>query len=183
MGCLVYLFGHINKVQMKSIALLILMFAFGYVQENAKVRLNAYRAVADHSEGFYALSSEERNSLTHTLDVPNFIHELSKPNLVQLKWGLSASILLIFFLLDALFLKVSALPGAPSSAPWLVLIYIGVSIPMFSFLFLSQGPNSSSYAVSRELLGFLQSPLPSLLLAYTPRLLKAQLPLFPYQYK
>ena len=180
---MVYLFGLIHEGQMKPIALLILMLAFGYVQENAKVRLNSYRAVADHSAGFYALSSEDRNSFTRTIDVPNFIHKLSKPSLVKLKWVLSASILLIFFLLDALFLKVSALPGAPSSAPWLVLIYIGVSIPMFSFLFLSPGPNSSSYAVSRELLGFLQSPLPSLLLAYSPRLLKAELPPFPFQLK
>ena len=168
---------------MKPIALLILMLAFGYVQENTKVRLNSYRAVADYSVGFYDLSSEDRNSLTHTLDVPNFIHELSKPSLVKLKWMLSASILLLFFILDALFLKVSALPGAPSSAPWLVLVYICVSIPMFSFLFLSSGPHSSSYAVSRELLGFLQSPLPSLLLAYSPRMLKAELPPFPFQLK
>ena len=136
---------------MKPIALLILMLAFGYVQENAKVRLNAYRAVADHSAGFYDLPSEGRTSLTHTIDVPNIIHELSKPNLVKLKWVLSASILLIFFLLDALFLNPS--------------------------------PTSSSYAVSRELLGFLQSPLPSLLLAYSPRLLKAELPPFPFQLK
>jgi len=177
------LFGHIHEGPMKPIALLILMLAFGYVQENAKVRLNAYRAVADHSEGFYDLPSEDRNSLTRTMHVPHFIHELSKSSLIQLKWVLSVSILIVFFLLDALFLKVSALPDAPSSAPWLVLIYIGVSIPMFSFHFLSPGPNSSSYAVSRELLGFLQSPLPSLLLAYTPRLLKAQLPPFPFQYK
>ncbi|MDE0918394.1 MAG: hypothetical protein OSA04_08795 [Flavobacteriales bacterium] len=180
---MVYLFGLIHEGQMKPIALLILMLAFGYVQENTKVRLNAYRSVADRSVGFYDLSLEDRNSLTRTLHVPNFIHELSKPSLVKLKWVLSASILLIFFLLDALFLKVSALPGAPSSAPWLVLIYIGVSIPMFAFLFLSPGPNSSSYAVSRELLGFLQSPLPSLLLAYTPRLLKAHLPPFPFHIK
>ena len=180
---MVYLFGLIHEGQMKPIALLILMLAFGYVQENTKVRLNAYRSVADRSVGFYDLSLEDRNSLTRTLHVPNFIHELSKPSLVKLKWVLSASILLIFFLLDALFLKVSALPGAPSSAPWLVLIYIGVSIPMFSFLLLSPGPSSSSYAVSRELLGFLQSPLPSLLLAYTPRLLKAHLPPFPFNIK
>ena len=94
------LFGLIHEGQMKPIALLILMLAFGYVQENAKVRLNAYRAVADHSAGFYALSSEDRNSFTRTIDVPNFIHELSKPSLVKLKWMLSASILLIFFLLQ-----------------------------------------------------------------------------------
>jgi len=180
---MVYLFGLIHEGQMKPIVLLIFMLAFGYVQENTKVRLNAYRAVADRSVGFYDLSSGDRNSLTRTMHVPNFIHELSKPNLVKLKWVLSASILIVFFLLDALFLKVSALPGAPSAAPWLVLIYVGVSIPMFSFLFLSPGPNSSSYAVSRELLGFLQSPLPSLLLAYTPRLLKAHLPPFPFQIK
>ena len=168
---------------MKPIFILILMLAFGYVQENAKVRLNSYRSYADHSMGFYDLSSETRSTLTSTMLVPNFIHTLSKPSLVNLKWVLSASILLIFFLLDALFLKVSALPGAPSSAPWLILIYIGVSIPMFAFLILNPSPHSSSYAVSRELLGFLQSPLPSLLLAYTPRLLKSQLPPFPFQLK
>jgi hypothetical protein len=82
-----------------------------------------------------------------------------------------------------LFLQVSALPGTPSSTPWLILLYIVVSIPMFVFLLINHSPNSSSYAVSRELLGFLQSPLPSLLLAYIPRLIKSQLPPFPLQLK
>ena len=168
---------------MKPIFILILMLAFGYVQENAKVSLNSYRSFADHSTGFYDLSPEDRNNLTSTLLLPQVIHKFSKPSLITLKWALSTSILLIFFLFDALFLKVSALPGTPSSTPWLILLYIVVSIPMIIFLLINHSPNSSSYAVSRELLGFLQSPLPSLLLAYIPRLMKSQLPLFTFQLK
>ncbi len=168
---------------MKPILILILMLAFGYVQENAKVRLNSYKSFADHSMGFYDLSPEDRKNLTSTLLLPKVIHHFSKPSLIKVKWALSASILLIFFLLDALFLKVSAMPGTPSSTPWLILLYIVVSIPMFIFLLTSHSPNSSSYAVSIELLGFLQSPLPSLLLAYIPRLIKSQLPPFPLQLK
>ena len=168
---------------MKPILILILMLAFGYVQENAKVSLNSYLTYADHSMGFYELSPEDRNTLTSTLLLPKVIHRFSKPSLIKVKWALSASILLIFFLLDALFLQVSALPGTPSSTPWLILLYIVVSIPMFIFLLINHSPNSSSYAVSRELLGFLQSPLPSLLLAYIPRLIKSQLPPFPLQLK
>ena len=86
---------------MKPILILILMLAFGYVQENAKVSLNSYRSYADHSMGFYELSPEDRNTLTSTLLLPKVIHRFSKPSLIKVKWALSASILLIFYLLDA----------------------------------------------------------------------------------
>ncbi len=64
------LFGLIHEGQMKPIALLILMLAFGYVQENAKVRLNAYRAVADHSAGFYDLPSVFLSSFSLSIFLP-----------------------------------------------------------------------------------------------------------------
>jgi hypothetical protein len=77
----------------------------------------------------------------------------------------------------------TTLPDAPSVIPWLLLLYIGVSIPMFLLLLLSQDQTSHSYAVSRELLGFLQSPLPSLLIVYIPKLLNSPFPRFTFTMK
>ncbi|PCJ82668.1 MAG: hypothetical protein COA49_00995 [Bacteroidetes bacterium] len=170
---------------MRAIPLIILivMLVFGYYQESAKVALNEYRSFADSYSGFYDSTPQERSAIFNSTSIPFTIHLFSKSDLVLAKSALSAIILLVFFMLDAVFVKVTSPSGAPSALPWLLLLYIGVSIPMSIFFLLSQTSASPSYAVSRELLGFLQSPLPSLILVYIPRFLKSPLPRFKFSLK
>jgi len=170
---------------MKFIPLIILiaMLVFGYFQEYAKVTLNEYRSFADSYSGFYDSTPKERSAIYNSASIPFSIHSFSKSDLAITKGVLSVFILLVFFMLDAFFVKVTSRPESPSVLPWLILLYIVVSIPMSIFFFLSPNQASPSYAVSRELLGFLQSPLPSLMIVYIPKFLKSPLPRFKFPLK
>ena len=77
--------------------------------------------------------------------------------------ALSAAILLIFFVLDVLFLRAM---GVAERVPWLVLIYLTAGIPMVGLGFSS--PGEPWYALARDMLGFLQSPLPSVMVVLVP---------------
>ena len=75
-----------------------------------------------------------------------------------------AVIVLGFFLLDALFLRAAGVGGR-----WKLLMVIYVaSGAVTAFFWLVDGRTDAGYGVAREVLGFLQSPLPSLLLVLLP---------------
>ena len=82
-----------------------------------------------------------------------------------MKWALSAGILLVFFGLDALFLRTT---GHLDRWPWLVVMYGIAGTIMATFVLLV--PGKSGYSVAHEFLAFLQSPLPSLLIVLVPSL-------------
>jgi MFS superfamily sulfate permease-like transporter len=78
-----------------------------------------------------------------------------------LKWLLGAGILALFFTLDALFLRVTG-NGDLRTALLGVYAFVGTLMLVIAAL----APGSAGYDVARELLGFLQSPLPSFMLVF-----------------
>ena len=94
-------------------------------------------------------------------------HWWDREELVRFKWGLMAGIVLGFFLLDALFLKAA---GVGDRWKLLVLIYAvsGLLVLVFYLLDGRAGEEDPGYTVAREVLGFLQSPMPSLMLVLLP---------------
>ena len=73
---------------------------------------------------------------------------------------------MIFFVLDVMFLRAMR---AGERVPWLVLIYAVVGVPMVGLAFSS--PGEAWYALARDMLGFLQSPLPSMMVVLIPSFL------------
>jgi len=150
------------------------MLGFGFLQEQSKIKVNHYLRVGDAQQFWNddaptratwwdAHAPAGRHNFYVSRDTWPFFHGLTRAQLVAFKWGLSAAILLIFFVLDVLFLRAT---GVPERVPWLVLIYITAGIPMVG-LGLST-PGEPWYALARDMLGFLQSPLPSVMVVLVP---------------
>ena len=77
--------------------------------------------------------------------------------------GLSAAILIIFFVLDVFFAR-GGRHGARSMARHD--LHVTASIPMVGLGFST--PGEPWYALARDMLGFLQSPLPSVMVVLVP---------------
>ena len=150
------------------------MLGFGLLQEKSKIKVNHYLRVGDVQQ-FWDDDAPTRTTWwdahapvgRHNFYVSRatwpLFHGLSRAQLVAFKWGLSAAILLLFFVLDVLFLRAT---GVPERVPWLVLIYVTAGIPMVGLGFSS--PGELWYALARDMLGFLQSPLPSVMVVLVP---------------
>ena len=151
-----------------------LMLGFGLVQEQSKIKVNHYLQVGD-AEQFWDQDAQERESwwqASAPAGRQNFyvsretwtvFHSFSRGQLVAFKWGLSGLILLVFFILDVLLLRAT---GVAERVPWLVVIYVTAGIPMLGLGFSS--PGEAWYALARDMLGFLQSPLPSVMVVLVP---------------
>jgi len=150
------------------------MLGFGLVQEQSKIKVNHYLKVGDAVQfwsddataraiWWQAHAPVGRHNFYVSRDTWSVFHHWSRKQLVQFKWGLSAGILMIFFVLDVLFLRAT---GVAERVPWLVLIYLTAAVPMVG-LGLSI-PGEPWYALARDMLGFLQSPLPSVLVVLVP---------------
>ena len=156
------------------VAVLLAMLGFGLMQEQSKIKVNHYLQVGD-TEQFWNQEAHLRKTWweqSAPLGRHNFyvsretwdvFHHFDRSQLIQFKWGLSAVILLIFFALDVLFLRAT---GVAHRVPWLVLIYLTAGVPMVGLGW--SVPGESWYALARDMLGFLQSPLPSVLVVLVP---------------
>lgn len=156
------------------LVVLLAMLGFGLLQEQAKIKVNHYLKVGDAVD-FWSMATPEREAWwiehapagRHNFYVSRstwpIFHGLDRGEVVAFKWGLSAVVLLVFFALDVLLLRAA---GVAERTPWLVGIYIAASLPMLGFVVAS--PGGSMYALARDMLGFLQSPLPSLLVVLVP---------------
>jgi len=167
-----------------------LMVVFGYIQEDVKIKLNHYAQVGDHYLDFYSYQHLEcdwepecmyesrkdwwdrfapmsRTSFYVTRDTFDVFHRMGPGELKRLKWGLMVAIVLGFFVLDAMFLRAA---GVGERWKLLMLIYgaSGLVTAVFWALDGQAGQNEAGYNVAREVLGFLQSPLPSLMLVLLP---------------
>ena len=172
------------------ILVLLVMVGFGYVQEDVKIKLNHYMSVGNHYLDFYTYQHSEcdwdaqcmyekrkdwwerfapmsRVNFYVTRDTFDVFHRMGPVELNRLKWGLMAAIVLCFFALDALFLRAA---GVGERWKLLMLIYAasGVVTALFWLLDGQAGETEAGYNVAREVLGFLQSPLPSLMLVLLP---------------
>jgi len=150
------------------------MLVLGYIQEQAKIDINHYLTVGDE-QAFWHESAEARASWwtqsapenVHDFyiskDTWDVFHSLNKSQLIELKWGFSALILMVFFGLDVLLLMVV---GLSCRIPWLMAFYMAAGIPMVGFLWAI--PGDVMYTLAHDMLAFLQSPLPSLLIVLVP---------------
>ncbi len=159
------------------------MLFFGFHQERAKIQLNHYIDVMQKNPELQEMSEGSRATWWAAHPQPKRIHYYvmestwggfhrhSIGELIWMKWALSAVILLVFFGLDALFLRTT---GHFERWPWLIVMYGLAGAIMVVFIVLV--PGKSGYSVAHEFLAFLQSPLPSLLIVLVPSLLERMRP-------
>ena len=166
------------------------MVVFGYVQEDVKIKLNHYMAVGERYSDFYTYKYEQcdwdaqcmyearkdrwdryalmsKTSFYVSRDTFDVFHHWRREEMLRAKWGLMVTIVLCFFALDALFLRAA---GVGDRWKILMLIYAvsALVIVLFWSLDGQSGSEDPGYNVAREVLGFLQSPLPSLMLIVMP---------------
>jgi hypothetical protein len=166
------------------------MVAFGYLQEDVKIKLNHYMAVGERYSDFYTykyevcewdaqcmydarkdwwdrLAPQVKGNYYVSRDTYDIFHRWGEAEMLRAKWGLMATILLCFFMLDALFLMAA---GVGDRWRLLFMVYAVSGLVVFVFWALDggEGAEDPGYNVAREVLGFLQSPLPSLSLVLLP---------------
>ena len=171
-------------------AVLLAMVVFGYLQEDAKIKLNHYMAVGERYNDFYTYKYEEcdwdaqcmydarkdwwdrfapmsRNNFYVTRDTFEVFHGWGREEMARAKWGLMVVIVMCFFALDALFLRAAGVGDR-----WRILLLIygasGLVVALFWAVDGRGGVADAGYSVAREVLGFLQSPMPSLMLVLLP---------------
>lgn len=172
------------------LAVLAAMVVFGYVQEDVKIKLNHYMAVGERYSDFYTYKYEEcdwdgqcmydarkdwwdrfapktRNNFYVTGHTYDIFHHWGKKEMVRAKWGLMVVILMCFFVLDALFLRAAGV-GERWKLLFLVYAASGLVVMVFWAVDGRGGAEDPGYNVAREVLGFLQSPMPSLMLVLLP---------------
>ena len=159
------------------VLVLLAMLVFGFYQQFAKVHLNHYSQTLSMYPEMDAADADTRaawwNELNHPRRVHYYIlngtweefHRMTIRELTVGKWLLSAGILLVFFLLDGLFLQTT---GHIKRWPWLVVLYLLAGFVMLVFSLGIRG--TIGYSVVHEFLSFLQSPLPSLIIVLVPTL-------------
>ncbi|MDB4787208.1 hypothetical protein OAG26_00715 [Flavobacteriales bacterium] len=172
------------------IAVLFGMVLFGYLQEDAKIKLNHYTDVGARYGDFYTYGFEDcdwdaqcmyearkgwwdrfaplsENNFYVTRDTFDVFHWWGAEELLRAKWILMVAILLGFFSLDALFLRAA---GVGDRWKLLLMNYAasGLVVAFFWLVDGRGGAEAPGYNVAREVLGFLQSPMPSLMLVLLP---------------
>lgn len=155
------------------LAVMATMLVVGFYQELAKIQLNDYLQTLAENPQLDAMTAEDRAQFWEASVAPRVVnyyeihepwplfHHASLKTLRALKWALAVGIVALFFSLDALFLRVAAAWDLRGS---LVVVYAMAGVVMA--LFAVMAPGEAGYAVARELLGFLQSPLPSFMLVF-----------------
>lgn len=155
--------------------------ALGFVQERAKVSLNYYLDRGALEPQFFEFPPERRDAWlqAHAINAPydyyynharvKWYDHLSRKQLELLKWMYAIIFIVLHVLLSHLALKLWKAPRE-----MLVTIYIGtVVVMLLSLCFFAAsrvGAGDAAYNVARKLLGFIQSPLPLVLLLFTRRL-------------
>ncbi len=167
---------------MKHWLLLPLMLLLGFAQEMVKVNVNFYLDETARYPEFYSLSVEERKSWLdeQRLDAPfnyyyshrpiDALHQFSRSELNMLKWGLAVFFIAVNILLNLLFLKWAF------NDPFFtkLLLWMMAACFVLAGFFLVGGKlihmDEPGYNVARKILGFMQSPIPALLLFIVGRL-------------
>ncbi len=172
------------------IAVLFGMVLFGYFQEDLKIKLNHYLAVGARYPDFFTYNFEEcdwdaqcmydarkdwwdrfapqtRNNFYVTRHTFDIFHHWDEAEMLRAKWVLMVAIVMCFFVLDALFLRAV---GVGDRWKLLLLVYAasGLVVVVFWTVDGRGGAADPGYNVAREVLGFLQSPMPSLMLVLLP---------------
>jgi len=155
------------------LAIIAAMLVFGFYQELVKINLNDYIKTLEAHPELESWNPQERAAFWENQIEPRIVqyyeihtpwsafHSMDMTELLALKWSMAVLIIVVFFSMDALFLRAS---DAWSLRTGLLAIYLFVGLVML--LFAAFAPGDGGYSVARELLGFLQSPLPSFMLVF-----------------
>lgn len=163
----------------KLLGVLVLAFSLvlGFFQENAKVGINYYLEQSATILGFYQLDSEGRREAMkqREIDAPfdyyyshrklDFLNEWSESKISKAKWGLAAVLIVVNFGLNFLLLRFWT---EPQLKKFRALLLLTISAVLICGVFLIGGKllgyAAPGYNVARKALGFLQGPLPAIVL-------------------
>ena len=161
---------------LRVVGVLGLSLAVGYALEWGKLHLNLYLQVLEAHPEFAAADAAERAAWweehapvlqmqyveVHEAWAP--FHRWEVREVWRAKWALGVAAVVLFFCLDLLLLRVL---GAQRLSYLFVGLYACSGVCMAAGAFVIPAP--AGYALAREFLGFLQSPLPSLFVALVAR--------------
>lgn len=175
--------------------LVTLVICIGFVQERAKVSLNYYLEQTAGVEGFYEWPPDRRDAWLrdNSVNAPydyyynhgrvGIYDHFSRKQLETLKWAYALAFIIVHYFLCVALVK-AFLPGDHINKisfqkggvrffriPIYKVYFVALMLSMFFFAlyYLSVAPEAS-YAISRKILGFMQSPLPAVLLILASRL-------------
>jgi hypothetical protein len=167
-----------GKQRILALLVFSLLVLSGFVQERWKVAINFYLDQGDRIPGFYEMIPEERREALQTTkksfnrphdyyyshETPALLCRADRKQAVWVKWGLAILLLLYSALFNALFIRLWF--GAAQYVRWLLRMY-GIAL-FLAFagngILRCTGLTDIAYLFSREILGALQSALPSMLL-------------------
>lgn len=153
------------------IAYILLFVVLGFAQELLKVNINYQIEIGDSIPGYFDATPSEKTALldaryvyapfdyyySHmSLEVLSF---LSRKQLVILKWGLTFGLVVLYYFLNTRVVKM-LVQGERA-----IRVHLGLYVALFSFSFLvfligkMTGMHEASYAISRKIVGFLESPI------------------------
>ena len=160
----------------RATAVLLLSLTVGYMLEWGKLHVNHYLQVLEAHPEFAAADAAGRTAWwaehapvmrAQYFEVreawPPF-HRSDVQQMMWAKWTLAVAAVALFFALDLLLLRALE---AQRLVHLLVALYVCSGLCMCIGAFLIPPP--AGYALAREFLGFLQSPLPSLFVALVAR--------------
>lgn len=174
----------------KGILPLLCFLVLGFVQERAKVSLNYYLEQHAGVSGFFEWPPDRRDAWVeeHRRNAPydyyynhgtvSFYNQMSLERLQMLKWIYAASFIVLNYLLGVWLSKRVFGQGRGGNVrtlpiPIYMVYLFAFSISALFFVLYAGGlAPGASYAIARKLLGFMQSPLPVLLVLLAARLQK-----------
>lgn len=167
---------------MKHWLLLPLMLLLGFAQEMVKVNVNFYLEQTASEPAFYDWSEEDRKGWLDVkrIDAPfnyyyshdpiDALHSFSRSQLTSLKWGLAIVFIIVNIILNYFFLKWAFQDPFFTR---LLLWMMAVCFVLAGFFLVGGkviGMPEPGYNIARKILGFMQSPVPALVLFVIGRL-------------
>jgi hypothetical protein len=160
---------------LKWIALILLAIGIGFFQERLKVSINFTIEKGDRIEHFYDMSADQRIEALKQIktnnpfdyyqshDSINALNHLSRGQLKLAKWIVTVFFVVVFFFLNRLALK--WIFDNSTLSKWLATTYVvafcsALVIYFGGYVF---GRPDLFYAVSRKMVGALQSPIPAMM--------------------
>ena len=159
----------------KWILLVLTAIGIGFFQERVKVSINFTIEKGDKIENFYNLTAAERVLALQSIknnnpfdyyqshDSINVLNHLSRAQLRGAKWIVTIVFILIFFVLNRIALK--WIFNSELLSRWLAMTYLVAFVSALviycgGYIF---GRPDLFYAVSRKMVGALQSPIPAMM--------------------
>lgn len=160
---------------LRWIALILLAIGIGFFQERLKVSINFTIEKGDRIANFYSMSAPQRTAALAEIktnnpfdyyqshDSVNVLNYLSRWQLKAFKWVVTVFFVVVFFLLNRLALRWifdSAILSKWLATTYVVAFLSALIIYFGGFIF---GRPDLFYAVSRKMVGALQSPIPAMM--------------------